>query len=111
MFAEPYDKFKEKLYAEMPNFYVEEVKILSELTATEFKECDSTPLPDVPVHFIMAGGYPTTPDDRGETIFDKKKLFRIDQRLKNETVDSIIRTVEIWKVLLLFQLWTLCYER
>jgi len=82
MFAEPYDKFKEKLYAEMPNFYAEEVKILSELTATEFKECDSSPLPDVPVHFIMAGGYPTTPDDRGETIFDKKKLFRIDQRLK-----------------------------
>jgi pimeloyl-ACP methyl ester carboxylesterase len=82
MFAEPYDNFKEKLYAEMPNFYVEEVKILSELTANEFKECDSKPLPDVPVHFIMAGGYPTTPDERGETIFDKKKLFRIDNNLK-----------------------------
>jgi pimeloyl-ACP methyl ester carboxylesterase len=82
MFAKPYDNFKEKLYAEMPIFYVEEVKILSELTANEFKECDSKPLPDVPVHFIMAGGYPTTPDDRGETIFDKKKLFRIDNNLK-----------------------------
>jgi len=82
MFAKPYNKFKEKLYAEMPNFYVEEVKILSQLTGDEFKECDSTPLPDVPVHFIMAGAYPKTPDDRGETIFDKKKLFRIDKNLK-----------------------------
>ncbi len=78
MFAKPYDNFKEKLYAEMPNFYVEEVKISSELTATEFEECNSTPLPNVPVHFIMAGGYSTEGDDRGETIFDKEKLFRVN---------------------------------
>ncbi|MFA7289470.1 MAG: alpha/beta fold hydrolase [Melioribacteraceae bacterium] len=82
MFAKPYKDFKEKLYAEMPNFYVEEVKISSQLTNTEFRECDSIPLPDVPVHFIKAGGYPKTPDDRGETIFDKEKLFRIDEFLK-----------------------------
>ncbi|MCK9280166.1 MAG: alpha/beta hydrolase [Melioribacteraceae bacterium] len=82
MFAKPYKDFKEKLYAEMPNFYVEEVKISSQLTNSEFRECDSIPLPDVPVHFIKAGGYPKTPDDRGETIFDKEKLFRIDEFLK-----------------------------
>ena len=82
MFAKPYESFKENLFAEMPNFYVEEVKISIQLTQDEFKECDGTPLPDVPVHFIMAGGYPTTPDDRGDTSFDKLKLFRIDQRLK-----------------------------
>ena len=82
MFAKPYDDFKEKLYAEMPNFYVEEVKISSKLNATEFKECDSIPLPDVPVHFIMAGGYSTEGEDRGETIFDKQKLFRINNNLK-----------------------------
>jgi pimeloyl-ACP methyl ester carboxylesterase len=82
MFAKPYKDFKEKLYAEMPNFYVEEVKISSQLTNTEFRECDSIPLPNVPVHFIKAGGYPKTPDDRGETIFDKEKLFRIDEFLK-----------------------------
>ncbi len=82
MFAKPYKKFKEKLYADMPNFYVEEVKILSKLTQDEFKECDSTPLPDVPVHFIMAGGYSSAGDDRGETSFDKEKLFRIDSNLK-----------------------------
>ncbi len=82
MFAKPYDKFIEKLYAEMPNFYVEEVKISRQLTKTEFEECDRTPLPDVPVHFIMAGGYPKTPDDRGATSFDKVKLFRIDNNIK-----------------------------
>ena len=82
MFGKVYDDFIDKLYAEMPNFYVEEVKISRQLHKTEFKECDSIPLPDVPVHFIMAGGYPATPDDRGETVFDKVKLFRIDNNLK-----------------------------
>src|SRR3989339_76110 len=81
MFAKPYKKFVENLYADMPNFYVEEVKILRQLTKTEFKECDSIPLPDVPVHFIQAGGYPKNPEKR-ETIYDKVKLFRIDNNLK-----------------------------
>ncbi len=82
MFAKPYDGFKEKLFAEMPNFYVEEVKISIELTADEFSECNSIPLPDVPVHFIMAGGFSNVGDDRGETIFDKEKLFRISSNIK-----------------------------
>ena len=82
MFGEPNEKFIEKLYAEMPVFYVEEVKISRALTATEFEECDRNPLPNIPVHFIMAGGYPLTPDDRGETIFDKVKLFRINNNIK-----------------------------
>lgn len=81
MFGETYDKFIEQLYEEMPGFYVEEVKISRALNATGFEECVRNPLPDVPVHFIMAGGYPET-DDRGETIFDKKKLFRINNNLK-----------------------------
>ena len=38
MFAKPYKDFVENLYANMPNFYVEEVKILRQLTKTEFKE-------------------------------------------------------------------------
>jgi pimeloyl-ACP methyl ester carboxylesterase len=82
MFAQPYKNFKEKLYAEMPNFYVEEVKILGQLTQTEFEECVHSPLPDVPVHFIMAGGFSEAGDDRGKTFFDKEKLFRADSRLK-----------------------------
>ncbi|MCK9425903.1 MAG: alpha/beta hydrolase [Ignavibacteriaceae bacterium] len=98
MFAKPYKKFKEKLYADMPNFYVEEVKISSKLTATEFKECDSTPLPDVPVHFIMAGGYPKTPDDRGETIFDKQKLFRIDNNQKMKRWIALLEPLKYGKL-------------
>ncbi len=97
MFSKPYKEFKEKLYAEMPNFYVEEVKISSALTASEFKECDSTPLPDVPVHFIMAGEYPKTPDDRGETTFDKRKLFRIDQNLKMKRWIALLEPLKYGK--------------
>jgi pimeloyl-ACP methyl ester carboxylesterase len=81
MFGETYEKFIEKLYEEMPGFYVEEVKISRALNATGFEECVQNSLPDVPVHFIMAGGY-TQSDDRGETIFDKEKLFRINNNLK-----------------------------
>ena len=82
MFAKPYDNFLEKLYAEMPKFYVEEVKISGELHAKEFEECNRVPLPDVPVHFIVAGGYSEAGDDRGKTSFDKEKLFRADSNLK-----------------------------
>jgi len=81
MFGETYEKFIEQLYEEMPGFYVEEVKISRALNATGFEECVRNSLPDVPVHFIMAGGY-TNGDDRGETIFDKEKLFRINNNLK-----------------------------
>jgi len=43
MFAKPYTKFKEKLYDEMPNFYVEEVKISSQLTQNDFKIATAYP--------------------------------------------------------------------
>lgn len=82
MFGETYEKYIEKLYEEMPGFYVEEVKISRALNATGFEECVRNSLPNVPVHFIMAGGYNTHSDDRGETLFDKEKLFRIDNNLK-----------------------------
>lgn len=82
MFAKPYANFTEKLYAEMPNYYVEEVKISGELHASEFEECNRVPLPDIPVIFIVAGGFSAVEDDRGKTIFDKEKLFRADSYLK-----------------------------
>lgn len=82
MFAKPYDNFLEKLYSEMPNYYVEEVKISGQLNASGFEECNRIPLPDVPVHFIMAGAYSEVGDDRGKTFFDKEKLFRADSNLK-----------------------------
>lgn len=96
MFAKPYKKFVENLYADMPNFYVEEVKILRQLTKTEFKECDSIPLPDVPVHFIQAGGYPKNPEKR-ETIYDKVKLFRIDNNLKMKRWLALLNPLQYGK--------------
>ncbi|PIP76492.1 MAG: hypothetical protein COW85_13920 [Ignavibacteria bacterium CG22_combo_CG10-13_8_21_14_all_37_15] len=96
MFAKPYKKFVENLYADMPNFYVEEVKILRQLTKTEFEECDSIPLPDVPVHFIQAGGYPKNPEKR-ETIYDKVKLFRIDNNLKMKRWLALLNPLQYGK--------------
>lgn len=81
LFGETYEKFVEQLYEEMPLFYVEEVKISRALNATGFEECLRNPLPNRPVHFIMAGGY-TLGDDRGETIYDKEELFRINNNIK-----------------------------
>ncbi len=97
MFAKPYKDFVENLYAEMPNFYVEEVKILRQLTKTEFKECDSIPLPDVPVHFIKAGGYPKNPEKR-ETLYDKVKMFRIDNNLKMKRWIALLDPLQYGKL-------------
>ena len=96
MFAEPYAKFKEKLYDEMPNFYVEEVKISSQLTKTEFEECVRRPLPEVPVHFIMAGGYPKNPENR-PTLYDKVKMFRIDNNLKMKRWIALLDSLKYGK--------------
>lgn len=74
IFGKPYDNFIEKLYEEMPGFYVEEVKISRQLTKTEFAECDRNPLPDLPVHFIKAGGFT---DTEPPTIFDRKRCIEL----------------------------------
>ena len=79
IFGKPYDDFIEKLYEEMPGFYVEEVKISRQLTKTEFAECDRNPLPDVPVHFIKAGGFS---DTEPPTIFDREKMWRINSYIQ-----------------------------
>jgi len=81
LFGKPYDNFIEKLYEEMPAFYVEEVRISRSLYNSEFIECDRNPLPDVPVHFIQAGGYPSGSKEP-PTIYDREKMWRIDNNLK-----------------------------
>jgi pimeloyl-ACP methyl ester carboxylesterase len=81
-FGKPNKDFLEKLYAEMPKHYVEEVKISVQLTQTEFNECDRNPLPDVPVHFIMAGGYSSSGGDSSPLVCDREKLFRVSENLK-----------------------------
>lgn len=81
-FGKTYNNFLEKLYTEMPRFYVEEVKISVQLTQTEFNECDQNPLPNVPVHFIMAGGYSESGGDNPPLACDLEKLFRVSENLK-----------------------------
>ena len=96
LFGETYEKFIEQLYEEMPNFYVEEVKISRALNATGFEECVRNPFPNKPVHFIMAGGY-THRDDRGETIYDKEKLFRINNNIKMKRWLELINPLKYGK--------------
>jgi len=79
IFGQPYKDFTEKLYAEMPKYYVEEVKILRQLTKSDFAECDKYPLPNVPVHFIKAGGFANT---EPPTIYDREKMWRINSNIQ-----------------------------
>jgi pimeloyl-ACP methyl ester carboxylesterase len=79
IFGQPYKNFIEKLYTEMPKYYVEEVKISRQLTKTDFAECDRNPLPDVPVHFIKAGGFTNS---EPPTIYDREKMWRINSNIQ-----------------------------
>jgi len=95
IFGKPYDNFIEKLYEEMPAFYVEEVKISRSLYNSEFTECDRNPLPDVPVYFIQAGGY--TPSTEGPTIYDQEKMWRINNNLKMKRWLTLINPLKYGK--------------
>lgn len=81
LFGKSYTEFTKIFYDEMPRFYVEEAKILKQLLQSEFKECNRNPLPDVPVHFIMAGRFPNA-SDRIQTLYDEERMFRINSNLK-----------------------------
>jgi pimeloyl-ACP methyl ester carboxylesterase len=95
LFGKPYDNFIAKLYEEMPAFYVEEVKVLRALYESEFKECDSNPLPDVPVHFIQSGGY--TASNEAPTIYDREKMWRIDNNIKMKRWLALINPLKYGK--------------
>lgn len=96
LFGKPYDNFIEKLYEEMPAFYVEEVRISRSLYNSEFIECDRNPLPDVPVHFIQAGGYPSGSKEP-PTIYDREKMWRIDNNLKMKRWLKLINPLKYGK--------------
>jgi pimeloyl-ACP methyl ester carboxylesterase len=96
IFGKPYDTFIEKLFEQMPGFYVEEVKISRSLYNSEFKECDSNPLPDVPVHFIQAGGY-SSGSNEAPTIYDREKMWRIDNNLKMKRWLALINPLKYGK--------------
>lgn len=97
-FGKPNEDFLEKLYTEMPKYYVEEVKISVQLTQTEFKECDRNPLPDVPVHFIMAGGYSETGGDNPPLPCDFEKLFRVSENLKMKRYLELLYPLQYGKL-------------
>lgn len=94
IFGKPYANFIEKLYEEMPSFYVEEVKISRSLYKSEFKECDHNPLPDVPVHFIQAGGFTS---NEKPTIYDREKMWRIANNLKMKRWLALINPLKYGK--------------
>lgn len=64
-----------------PKAQIEEIKIQGVLSKTENEECNRNPLPNVPVHFLMAGGIKLYPDET-PTIYDREKLFRIDSNIR-----------------------------
>jgi len=94
IFGKTYDNFIEKLYEEMPGFYVEEVKISRSLYNSEFKECDRNPLPDVPVHFIQSGGFA---NNEPTTIYDREKMWRIANNLKMKRWLALINPLKYGK--------------
>ena len=72
-----YEYYGEQFLLNGPKHHVEEVKIQGELD----EESSPNPLPDVPVHFLMAGGFTLYPDET-PTIYDREKMFRIDSNIK-----------------------------
>lgn len=94
IFGKPYENFVEKLYEEMPAFYVEEVKISRALYNSEFKECDHTPLPDVPVHFLQSGRFIS---NEPPTIYDREIMWRIANNLKMKRWLALINPLKYGK--------------
>lgn len=76
-----YEYYGEQFLLNGPRHQVEEVKIQGELAETGHEECNRIPLSNIPVHFIMAGGFTLYPDET-PTIYDREKLFRIDSNIK-----------------------------
>ncbi len=76
-----YDKWADEYIAQWPKFVVEEMKAQREFSKTGYAIIDRNPLPDVPIHFIMAGGYPISTES-SSSMYDPEKLFRIDNNIK-----------------------------
>lgn len=65
-----------------PKHHVEEGKIAEELAQTGHEECYRIPLPDIPVHFIMAGGFTPYNEEPPFTTWDREKMFRINSNIQ-----------------------------
>jgi pimeloyl-ACP methyl ester carboxylesterase len=95
LFAE-YDKSADEYIAQGPKFVVEEMKAQREFSKSGFELINRNPLPDIPVHFIMAGGYPMTPEQTA-SLYDGKKMFRINNNIKIESWIELINPLKYGK--------------
>lgn len=91
-----YDKSADEYIAQGPKFVVEEMKAQREFGKTGYELCNRNPIPDVPVHFIMAGGYPLNPEQTA-SLYDRKKMFRINNDIKMENWLEIINPLSYGK--------------
>lgn len=96
LFAE-YDKSADEFMAQGPKFVVEEMKAQRAFSKTGRELCNRDPVPDVPVHFIMAGGFPIGPDP-AQKLYDEEKLFRINKVIKIKEWLELINPLRYGKI-------------
>ncbi len=92
-----YDKSADEYIAQGPKFVVEEMKAQREFSRTGYELCNRNPLPDVPVHFIMAGGYPFI-YEKTASLYDHEKMFRINNDIKMESWIELINPLKYGKL-------------
>ena len=91
-----YDNWADEYIAQGPRFVVEEMKAQREFSKSGFELINRNPLPDVPVHFIMAGGYPLIPETTA-SIYDQEKMFRINNNIKMKSWIELINPLKYGK--------------
>lgn len=91
-----YDKSADEYMAQGPKFVVEEMKAQREFGKTGFDLCNRNPLPDVPVHFIMAGGFPMIYEQTA-SLYDGEKMFRINNDIKMKSWLELINPLRYGK--------------
>ncbi len=92
-----YDKSADEYMAQGPKFVVEEMKAQREFSKTGRELCNRNPLPDVPVHFIKAGGYPKQAGE-APTIYDREKMFRIQIDINIKSYLKLINPLKYGKI-------------
>jgi len=91
-----YDKSADEYMAQGPKFVVEEMKAQREFGKTGFELCSRNPLPDVPVHFVVAGGYPGDPV-AAHSLYDHEKMFRINKSIQIKSWIELINPLRYGK--------------
>jgi len=91
-----YAMYSKQFLANGPKHHVEEVKIQKELGNSGHAECTHNPLPDVPVHILLAGGFTLYPDET-PTVYDREEMFRIDSNIKMKRWLKLLYTLKYGK--------------